>query len=108
MKALTFVSIILLAMSGATARSVTAQPVEVAAATSQAHAGRPSVATHLHALPLRRVSATRLKCGPDIRPAYSRFAPIRWCSALPFTTQAHPMEAAMSGFRYRFRSRQNK
>lgn len=36
MKALTFVSIILLAMSGATARSVTAQPVEVAAATSQA------------------------------------------------------------------------
>ena len=36
MKALAFVSIILLAMSGATAKSVTAQPVEVAAANFQA------------------------------------------------------------------------
>ena len=36
MKALTFVSMILLAMSGATAKSVTAQSVEVVAANSQA------------------------------------------------------------------------
>lgn len=36
MKALTFVSIVLLAMSGATAKSVVAQPAEATAANSQA------------------------------------------------------------------------
>ena len=69
MKALTFVSIILLAMSGTTARSVTAQPVEVAAATSQAtQADLASQRICMRCL-FGGKHDTRLKCGPDV-PAF--------------------------------------